>query len=280
MRVEEVAMFDGPERTNRLFKTESALSASYTPDTVVGRDEEIQQLETALTPLTRRSAPENVIAYGPAGVGKTTTVTYVCDQLEDRSRVRAVHINCWQYNTRSSLLSQLLIELGYPAPRKGKPVDELLRRLHEWIAKHQCLAIVLDEFDRQRAQTDIIYDLHHVSAAVDNELGVILISNQPPGEIHLDPRSRSRLNYRPVYFARYDTDALYDILQARAATAFRSDAVVDDALERIAARVADTGGDCRHAIELLHRAGRIADREQADTVTTTHVEQSFNPARN
>ena len=272
-------MFDSIEQPNSLFQTESALSTRSTPDTVIGRDNEIQELEAALAPLTRRTAPENVIVYGPAGVGKTTTVTHVCDQLEEQSQVRTVHINCWQYNTRSALLSELLIDLGYPWTRKGKPIDAALCRLEEWVAKHRCVAVVLDEFDRHRAQTDIIYDLHHVSTAVDNELGVILISNKPSSELHLDPRSRSRLNYRSVYFARYNADELYAILQNRAADAFQSGAVTDEVLARIAGHVADTSGDCRHAIELLHRAGRIAEREQAEAVTMDHMNQSLNPAR-
>ena len=269
-------MFDSIERSNSLFQDESALSTSSTPDTIIGRETEIQELEAALSPLTRRTAPENVVVYGPAGVGKTTTVTHACDQLEEQSQVRTVRINCWQYNTRSSLLSELLINLGYPWTRKGKPIDEALCRLQEWVAKHRCVAIVLDEFDRHRAQTDIIYDLHHVSTAVDNELGVILISNKPPSELHLNPRSRSRLNYRSVYFARYDADELYAILQNRAEAAFRSDAVTDEALARIADHVAETGGDCRHAIDLLYRAGRIAERKQVETVMTDHVSQGLN----
>ncbi|MDS0476851.1 AAA family ATPase [Natrinema sp. 1APR25-10V2] len=273
-------MFGDSERSTQLFSDESALSTRYTPDTVIGRDQERQALEMALAPLTRRTAPENVVVYGPAGVGKTTTVTHVCQRLEQQSQVQTVQINCWQYNTRSALLSQFLIDLGYPAPRKGRSIDELLRQLHEWVAKHQCLAVVLDEFDRHQAQTDIIYDLHHVSADVDNELGIVLISNRPPAEIQLDPRSQSRLNYRPVHFPRYDADQLYTILQDRAATAFHPDTVTDDTLQRIVDRVAGSNGDCRHAIELLHRAGRIAERDQADAVTPEHVEQSFNPARN
>ena len=276
---EKAPMFDSTERPNSLIQDESALSPSSTPDTVIGRDDEIQKLEAALSPLTRRTAPENVVVYGPAGVGKTTTVTHVCDQLEAQSQVRTVHINCWQYNTRSSLLSELLINLGYPWTRKGKPIDAALRRLEEWVAKHQCVAVILDEFDRHRSQTDIIYDLHHVSTAVDNELGVILIANTSPSEFHLNPRSRSRLNYQPVYFARYDADELYAILQDRTEDAFQSDAVTDAVLVRIADHVAETGGDCRHAIELLHRSGRIAEREQAEAVTTDHVSQSLNPAR-
>ena len=272
-------MFDRIKRSNSLFQAESVLSPSSTPDTVVGREPEIQKLEAALSPLTRRTAPENVVVYGPAGVGKTTTVTHVCDQLETQSQVQTVHINCWQYNTRSALLSELLINLGYPWTRKGKPIDEALCRLQEWVAKHRCVAVVLDEFDRHRAQTDIIYDLHHVSTAVDNELGVILISNQPPSEIHLGSRSRSRFNYRSVSFGRYDADDLYAILQDRVNVAFHDDAVTDDVLELIADHVADRGGDCRYALELLHRAGRIAEREQAEVVTVAHVNQSRNLTR-
>lgn len=161
----------------------------------------------------------------------------------------------------------------------GEPIDEALCRLQEWVAKHRCVAVVLDEFDRHRAQTDIIYDLHQVSTAVDNELGVILISNQPPSEIHLGSRSRSRFNYQSVYFGRYDADDLYAILQDRVNVAFHDDAVADDVMELIADHVADRGGDCRHALELLHRAGRIAEREQAEVVTVAHVNQSRNLTR-
>ncbi|MDG5760158.1 cell division control protein Cdc6, partial [Natronococcus sp. A-GB1] len=106
-----------------------------------------------------------------------------------------------------------------------------------------------------------------------------LISNQPPTAIQLDPRSQSRLNYRPIYFGPYKADDLHAILRQRADAAFQPDTVTDEALARIADRVAGTGGDCRHAIELLHRAGRISERTEADTVTAEHVNQSFSPAK-
>lgn len=272
-------MFSGSTRKQRIFRNESVLSPSYTPQSLIGRADKREAIAAAVRPLARRQSLENLLVYGPAGVGKTTTVQYICDRLQEQTRAVTVQINCWQYNTRSSLLSQLLIDLGYPATRKGNPIDELLLQLREWLDKNVCVAVILDEFDQHRDQTEIVYDLQHASEDVDNELGLILISNKPAGEIDLDPRSASRLNYRPIRFQPYDVDALIAILRERADKAFQSGALADGVLPMIADHVAAQSGDCRHAIELLHRAGRIAERAAADSVTTDHVEQGFNPAR-
>jgi cell division control protein 6 len=154
-----------------------------------------------------------------------------------------------------------------------------LLQLREWLDKNVCVAVILDEFDQHRHQTEVVYDLQHTREEVENELGLILISNQPPAGIELDPRSESRLNYRAIRFKSYDAEDLVAILEARADQAFRPNAIEEGVLTMIAERVAEKNGDCRHAIELLHRAGRIADRTAATTVTTDHAEQSFNPAR-
>lgn len=85
----------------------------------------------------------------------------------------------------------MLIQLGYPAPRKGKPVDELLEKLREWLNKHPGALIVLDECDQLEDPTAIVYDLQQTSDGADNFLGLILISNQSPTQLQLDPRSQT-----------------------------------------------------------------------------------------
>jgi cell division control protein 6 len=208
-----------------------------------------------------RKTPENLLVYGPAGVGKTTTVKHVFDRLEAETSAKSVYINCWQYNTRPSLLTQLLIELGYPAPRKGNPVDELLSKLQEWLDKNRGFAVALDEFDQLDGKTQVVYDLQMLNAEADNKVGTIMVSNQHPRQLDLDPRSRSRLNCQTLEFESYSAPQLEEILRKRVEQAFRPGTVPDRVIEEIAEQVAAESGDCREALSMLLQAGRSADRE-------------------
>jgi cell division control protein 6 len=136
-------MFNQSASESQLFRSETALTTGHTPDQPAGRETKAARIADAVRPLTRRQPPENLLIYGPAGVGKTTFVNHVLANLATETRVTTAAINCWRYNTRSALLTELLIQLGYPAPRKGRPVDTLLATLQEWLDKHQGAAVVL-----------------------------------------------------------------------------------------------------------------------------------------
>lgn len=272
-------MFEQTRQEKGLIQNETCLSPTYTPDQPVGREKEIEEIANALRPIARRKDPETVFVHGPAGVGKTTCIKHVLDELESQTRTETVYINCWQYNTRSSLITELLIRLGYPAPRKGKPVDQLVSKLRELIDRHTAVIVALGEFDQLTDATEIVYDLYRINDQIDTPLGIVLGSNKHPKDVSLDQRSSSRLTFRSIYFAPYDVEELVPILHQRAEEALGTNTIADDALYHIAERVSEQGGDCRHAVELLSRAARIAEREQNSEVTTVHVEQSFNPAR-
>jgi cell division control protein 6 len=94
--------------------------------------------------------------------------------------VKPVYINTWQYNIRSSLLTELLIQLGCSAPRKGKPVDELLSKLREWLDKNRGVAVATDEFDQLEEDAEVVYDLQLLNQEADHHIGTILVSNKPP----------------------------------------------------------------------------------------------------
>jgi len=275
-------MFTSTKRRRTVFEDEQSLSTANLSEPV-GREPEIEQIADAVRPLSQGQEAENLLIYGPAGTGKTTCINHVLQKLEDQTRVQTVTINCWKYNTRPSLLTQLLIELGYPAPRKGKPIDELLTTLQERVDKGSSLVVALDEFDQLAEQNEILYDLHDLNVETENHCGMILASNKPPSDIELEQRTRSRLGYQTLEFDVYDEDDLEQILRDRAVEAFRRNTLGDGVIERVAKAVAEevkTGqGDCRHALELLHRAGREADKENADKVTVAHVERAINPTR-
>jgi cell division control protein 6 len=275
-------MFTSTKRRRTVFDKEKTLSTAHFTEPV-GREDEIDDIANAVRPLSQGKEAENLLIYGPAGTGKTTCVNHVLDRLGQQTRVRTVTINCWKYNTRSSFLTQLLIELNYPAPRKGKPIDALLTVLKERLNKGKSLAVSLDEFDQIAEQDEVLYDLYELNAHTESSCGILLTSNKSPSEIELDRRTRSRLGYRTLEFEAYGRDDLKEILQNRVVKAFRRNTVGEGVIERVATAVADEieigRGDCRHALEVLHRAGREADKENADKVTVAHVERAMNAAR-
>lgn len=258
-------------RSNRVFRSEESLSPQYVPDMPVGRDAEVAELRSALETMARRSVPENVWVHGRAGMGKTSCVRHALEQVEDETGLKPVYINCWQYNSRSALITELLIQLGYPAVRRGKSVDELVSKLEIWLDRNRDVAVALDEVDQLDDLAEVLYDLQHVDAAADNDLGIVMVSNQPPDEVTLDQRTESRLSYRTVEFEPYSADQIEDILKHRVERAFRPGAVTGEVIPRIAAHVAEEDGDCRSALKLLLEAGRTAEREGHDTVTGAHL---------
>ena len=254
-------MFDNSTTSSGILRKEAYLTTDYEPQEPVGRDSKVNRIADGVRPLSKRRTPENLLVYGPAGVGKTTCVKHVLGQLDENTSVKTIYINCWQYNTRSSLLTELLIELGYPAPRKGKPVDVLLSKISEWLDKNRGVAVALDEFDQLEDQTEVIYDLQMLNEEAENPLGILMVSNHHPRQVKLDPRSQSRLNCQTLEFQPYTTPQLIDILEKRVEKAFRPGTVPDEIIENIAEMVAGEGGDCRQALELLLRWGRESERE-------------------
>ena len=265
-------MFEHSTHSETLIRSESPLTTEYTPAAPVDRTTVLGRIAEAVRPLTSRRQPENLLLFGPSGTGKTLLVNHVLANLAEETRVGTAFINCWQYNTESSLLTELLIQLGYPAPRKGKPVDALLAKLRELLNKQHGAVVALDEFDQLSAQTRVAYHLREVSDAAENDVALLLISNQPPSSLQLEPRSQSRLLFQPLEVRPYTEEDLVEILHARVNEAFHDNTVTDESVERIAATVARQSGDCREALNLLLRAARLAERNNADTVTVAHVE--------
>jgi cell division control protein 6 len=150
-------------------------------------------------------------------------------------------------------------------------VDERLSKLREWLDKNRNIAVVLDEFDQLKEKTKAVYDLQLQNEEAENNLAVVMISNQHPSRLRLDPRSQSRLNCQTLEFTSYNTDQLTEILEQRVEQAFRPGTVTDEAIETIAETVAENSSDCRKALESLLQAGREADQKGKSEITAATV---------
>jgi len=252
-----------------VFANEDVLSTEHLPESLPHREGDIQQLARNLKPAARGSRPQNTFVFGPPGIGKTAVVKYVFREFEEYSEaVRCVYVNCWDFRTAASLLTQLIIELGVFVQRRGWSRDEIMQKLVEALNKRaKALIVCLDEVDQ--LDPDALYDLLRINQYVHTPVGIVFVSNNPHVFAKAEPRIRSSLGIEEVEFKPYTLDEMKDILNRRAKDAFRG---YDAAVVTLAANHAvQKGGDVRVGLQTLTKAGRAAERRNARKVSVEDV---------
>lgn len=276
-------IFSKSRHIKEIFKDERYLYPEHLPERLPHRDAEIDSLVYAFQPVLKGKLPRNVFVYGKTGTGKTATVKYVLNELENYSdRAKGIYINCFEYNTRHSVLSSVTNFLGNATPRRGIATDEVYTRFLDALKKSEFMPIVvLDEVDQllehseKEEASKLFYDLLRVIEHQKSRLGLIFISNDYGFTAKLDPRVKSSLTEDAIEFSRYTPQQLKDILWERAKYAFSPNAIDAEAVNLAAAHAAKAGGDARVAIECLLKAGREAEKENSEKVTAEHLRKIF-----
>jgi archaeal cell division control protein 6 len=247
-----------------IFKDEAALSTEYMPEMLPHRENDIHLIASNILPAAKGKKPQNTFIFGPPGIGKTAAVRHVFKEFEEFSeRVRCVYVNCWDFKTPTALLTQLIIDLGVFAQRRGWSRDEIIGKLTETLNKSgKSLIVCLDEVDQ--LEPDALYDLLRINQYVKNPVGVVFISNNPHVFAKAEPRIQSSLDIREVGFKPYSLSEMKDILSERAKLAFVS---YDPTVVLLCANQAVMkGGDVRVGLQSLLRSGRIAEKRNARKV--------------
>jgi cell division control protein 6 len=91
----------------------------------------------------------------------------------------------------------------------------------------------------------------------------------------LDERVKSSLSEQTISFEPYSPQQLKEILSQRVQYAFHPNALDAEVVNVAAAHAAKLGGDARIAIECLLRAGREAEKENAEKVNVQHLRRIF-----
>lgn len=273
---------------------------TYQPTDLPEREEELDQIHSALRPATLESTPLNLLVYGQTGQGKTVGIKLKTDQLIDYAEANdmdltVVMVRCKGLDRSYHALTHLYKELreqrfgpGEELPSGHQRKKLLNMVLDELEAIGGTVIIVLDEIDAIGEDDYILYELPRANPD-GVRISIIGITNDLQFRENLDADVRSSLGEDEVKFDPYNANQLRNILARRAEGALRdtyfrdgvadyehleSDVLAKDAIPLAAAMGAQDTGDAREAIRLLFRAARFADDRGETLITEDHVREA------
>ncbi|MCD6371921.1 MAG: AAA family ATPase [Candidatus Aenigmarchaeota archaeon] len=256
-----------------IFKKEEVLYPEYLPDVLPHREMQIKWIARNLEPAARGRIPINTFIYGPPGIGKTASIKFVFREFEKFSGLKTIYINCWEFNTSIAVMSEITLNLGIFVQRRGWSKDEVFTRMIEALRKWgKGIIVCLDEVD-QLIYKDVnaLYDLVRINQYVKIPFGLVFISNYKHVFAKVEPRIKSSLRVDEIEFKPYSFLEMKDILEERAKDAFFG--YEKGAIALAANEAIKKGGDVRIGLEILLKAGRLAERHNARKLLTKFVRE-------
>ena len=270
-----------------VFKDEAPLSLEYMPTNLPHRDEQMRFLTQLFrfsleTPF---STSQRVLITGDIGTGKTVLAQRFGTDLVRAAKSRKVNLQYVHVNCREAkgslfmIIKRVLTQFEPEFPKRGFAPEELLHTLMDMLDdKNMHLILALDEVENliRTEESTPIYNLTRIQEERIGKpirLSVIFILRELECLEKLDRSTTDTLQRNIVKLDNYSSGELIDILEDRVELAFKENTVADEALQLVA-DVGGQSGDARYSIELLWRAGKYADSENAKRVSADHVRKA------
>ena len=261
------------------FANREVLSLHYTPKKLVGREKEINNIERAIAPALKGERGRNLFVYGKTGVGKTSCVKYVIEEVKNipNTSARISYINCRIYNSRYRVLNKIVSDHLPTYAKRGYGASDLYEKLVSWIEEdNKIFVVILDEIDVIKDLDDLIYTLTRINSDIKaGGVTMVGISNKVSFKDSLDPRSLSSLYESEIVFSNYNANELFDIIKDRAKTGFKKNVVGDEILKFIAANATRNGGDARFSLKILSIAGELSEKDNLQNISLEKVQESI-----
>ena len=264
-----------------VFRDEATLFPEYLPHQIPHREAQLKRLESYFQSVAQNAskASQNVLITGPNGSGKTMLAKkLVLESLPRRAAlygnlVKVLLVNCRIDRTLQAIMVKALKSLGQSYPTRGYSFEELLNALIEELRSNRMhLVIAFDEVDHLvLSDPSALYTITRLRemAPGSQVLSSILISKTTDYLKKVDLSTLSSLQWNEIPLESYPSDHLVDIIASRS-EAFNDGALDDDAIE-FAAEVAGLYGDARYALELIWRAGKLADDSDSQRILPEHI---------
>ncbi|MHA2225912.1 MAG: Cdc6/Cdc18 family protein [Candidatus Hodarchaeales archaeon] len=284
---------------------ERVFNPNYIPKLLKHREEEVKSLINFFRSIVTNptTSSRKVVLYGPVGTGKTvvskTFGIEIANHLKARRTLgdplfRYFHINCRKMKTPHQILTTCLRYLVPGFPLRGYSVDELFRMFSLYLGEQNLVVLLaLDEVDYLLAspegeRTDFLYALSRIEESMplrenptsnyqepnnESRFNLLLITRNKNFRHYLDTSTASSLGRNFIYFSPYTRHQLFDIIYDRAEAGLQQDSYNDELLDTIAS-IAEEYGDSRFAIELLWKAGKIADKLEQRRISPEHIRKA------
>jgi cell division control protein 6 len=280
------SMFSNYVDQESLFKNKEALTTNYTPDNILHREQQINDLGSILAPALKGNDPSNVFLYGSVGTGKTLIVQHVTEELKTVARDKEIDLNVLYINckmkkvadTEYRLLAKLARQLGEDVPSTGLPTDEIYNRFFKALKQQKGVVIIaLDEIDAlvKKVGDEFLYNLTRINDDLEEtKVSILGISNDLNFTEYMDSRVKSSLSEEEIIFPPYNAIELREILKERTEKAFIDEALKDGVISKCSALAAQEHGDARRALDLLRVAGELAERSEDKIIEKSHVDNA------
>ncbi len=272
----------------RIFVDEGVLDINYVPPKLLHRDEELRLMRLLFDYML--TAPyemsQRAIIVGGVGSGKTALAQIFGRWLRDEAKKRRVkalfiHVNCRELRGSLFMVLRRVVKTLKPDfPDRGYAANELMETLMQLLDEENTqLLLALDEVDSlvNTEGENALYELTRTQEGrpdAPRRLSLLCITKDPTVFNRLDPSTRSSLQRNMIELKPYGLPQIAGIVMSRSDVAFRRGAIPVEVIDFIAELALQERSDARYAIDLLWRAGKYAELENAKQVNPDHVRRA------
>lgn len=275
-----VLLDESDEERSDLAIARRRLHVSAVPTSLPCREKEFKEIYSFLEGNLLDEVGGCIYVSGVPGTGKTATTTEVIRALKaevadgNLPKFDFVEINGMRITEPRKAYVEIYRQLTGKTVTWEQAYNLLDKRFSTPSPRRLSTVLLVDELDILcNKRQDVVYNLLNWPNLNSARLIVVTIANTMdlPERVFMG-KVTSRLGLTRLTFQPYSHKQLQEIVASRLSGL---DSFSSDAIQLVARKVAALSGDARRALDICRRASEIADKDQKDSVSMSHVQQAL-----